>query len=164
MKDQKYNLKRISYLTFLSFFGTGFSPKAPGTVGSLATIPLILLFKYLEYSFTTILIITLLLFVVACFVADYAQNQENVHDPGWIVMDEVIGMLITWLFVFPSTGYLDIILVFILFRFFDIVKIFPANWCDQKIKNGMGTIIDDVVSALYAGGLLYLGKFFHLLN
>ncbi|MBT4791982.1 MAG: phosphatidylglycerophosphatase A [Halobacteriovoraceae bacterium] len=164
MKDQKLTPVRFIYLAFLSFFGTGFAPKAPGTFGSLATIPLLLLFKYLELSFLSVSIITCALFVIACFVADYAQKKEEVHDPGWIVMDEVIGMLITWLFVFPATDFYSLAAIFITFRFFDIVKIFPANWCDQKIINGAGTIIDDVVSAIYAGLVLKLLLFFNLLT
>lgn len=163
MKDQKFNVKRFLYLGFLSFFGTGFSPKAPGTIGSLATIPLILLLSYLDWSFSQVLGLTFILFIISCFVADYAQNKEKVHDPGWIVMDEVIGMLITWLFVFPRTDWKSLLLVFIIFRIFDIVKIFPANWCDKKIKNGMGTIIDDVISALYAGLVIYIGIYFQVI-
>lgn len=163
MKEQKFNFKRFSYLTFLSFFGSGFAPKAPGTFGSLATLPLIYLLAYLQARFAFVLILTVTLFIIACFVADYAQKQEDVHDPGWIVMDEVIGMLITWLFIFPKVDLVSLSLVFVLFRVFDIVKIFPANWCDKKIKNGMGTIIDDVISALYAGLVLYMGQIFQLL-
>ncbi len=90
MKDQKLNTYRLFYLSFLSFFGTGFSPKAPGTVGSLATIPLILLLAYLKLSFFSVLIFTIVLFIISCFIADYAQKKENVQDPGWIVIDEVI--------------------------------------------------------------------------
>lgn len=161
MKDQKFDIVRFFYLGFLSFFGTGFSPKAPGTVGSLATIPFILVLHYLGISFIQLIILICVLFIMACFIADYAQKRENVHDPGWIVMDEVIGMLITWCFIFPSVDPLALGILFILFRFFDIIKIFPANWCDQKIKNGAGTIIDDVVSAFYAGICLFaLNKFF----
>ena len=156
MKDQKLSVTRFLYLGFLSFFGTGFFPKAPGTVGSFATIGLILILAYFNISLTFLLISTTLLTILSCFIAEYAQNKEQVHDPGWIVMDEVIGMLFTWAFVFPSTHPLTIGLVFIIFRFFDIIKIFPANWCDQKIKNGAGTIIDDVISAIYAG-LVLLG-------
>ena len=164
MKEQKFNFIRFLYLSFLTFFGSGLSPKAPGTVGSLATIPLIYLIEYLHISFQWVLFGVILLTIISCFVADYAQKQEKIHDPGWIVIDEVIGMLVTWLFVFPSTEPLTLISLFILFRFFDIVKIFPANWCDKNITSGAGTIIDDVVSALYAGIILSAGTYFHLIQ
>lgn len=163
MKYQKFNLTRFSYLTFLTFFGTGLSPKAPGTVGSLATIPLILFIAHLKLSFALVLTLIFVLFLIACPVADYAQKKENVYDPGWIVIDEVIGMLITWSFVFPRVDLISLGLTFILFRFFDIIKIFPASWFDQKMKSGTGTIIDDVISAIYAGTILYFGQFFQLL-
>ena len=164
MKDQRLNFKRLFSLGFLSFFWVGFIPKAPGTFGSLATIPLILILHYYSLSFSSILLFTFLLFLLSCFIADLVQKKEKVHDPGWIVIDEVIGMLVTWLFIFPNVKPLQLFWVFILFRVFDIVKIFPANWCDKNIKNGMGTIIDDVISALYAGIFIYIGNYFNILS
>lgn len=164
MKEQKFNSLRFAYFSFLTFFGAGLSPKAPGTVGSLATLPLIYLLAKFDINFFTVFTGVFILTLVACYIADYAQKKENIHDPGWIVIDEVIGMLVTWLFVFPSTHPLTLIILFLVFRFFDIVKIFPANWCDEKIKNGAGTIIDDIISAIYAGLILSLGKYFHLIN
>lgn len=160
MKEQKFTFIRFMYLSFLSFFGTGFFPKAPGTVGSLATLPLIYGLAYLNCSFNFVLIGTIILTIISCFIADYAQKKESIHDPGWIVIDEVIGMLVTWLFIFPSTDPLLMTILFIGFRFFDIVKIFPADWCDKNIENGMGTIIDDVISGIYAGLLLIIVKIF----
>ena len=161
MKEQNFSIIRFISLGFLSFFGTGYFPKAPGTMGSLATIPLILGFNYFNVSLINTLIFTAILFIIACFVADYIQKKENVQDPGWIVIDEVIGMLITWLFIFPKVDPINLFLVFVFFRFFDIVKIYPANWCDKNIKSGMGTIIDDVVSALYAGLLVWMINYFY---
>ncbi|MDH5414340.1 MAG: phosphatidylglycerophosphatase A [Flavobacteriaceae bacterium] len=162
MKNQNINPVRFLYLSFLSFFGVGFSPKAPGTVGSLATIPLIYAMDYYHLSFATVAISTIILTFISCLVAHYAQIKENVHDPGWIVIDEVIGMLVTWLFIFPVVNLPNIILLFVFFRFFDIVKVWPANWCDKNIKNGAGTIIDDVISGIYAGVCLFLVNFFQL--
>lgn len=155
MKDQKLPFIRTLKLGFLSFFGTGHSPIAPGTVGSFFTLPLIYLLSYLNVSFLFLILFTLILFVIACIVADQVQKEMEVHDPGWIVIDEVIGMLVTWAFIFPRFDLKSGICLFVLFRFFDIVKIFPANYLDIKMKSGMGTIIDDVVSGLYAGLFLY---------
>lgn len=160
MKEQKFSFIRFISLGFLSFFGTGYSPKAPGTVGSLATIPLIILLNTFETSFLNTSIFIFILFLISCYVADYIQKKDKVQDPGWIVIDEVVGMLITWMFVFPKIDVINLLLVFIAFRFFDIVKIFPANWCDKNIKSGMGTIIDDVVSALYAGLFVWIVNYF----
>ncbi len=163
MKDQKFTFIRFFYLGFLSFFWTGFFPKAPGTIGSLATIPLIYLFHFYKISFLFLCLFILILFIFSCIIADYAQKKEDEYDPGWIVIDEVLGMLVTWLFIFPKIDYINIALLFCLFRFFDIIKIFPANWCDKNIKNGAGTIIDDIVSALYAGMILYGINYFNLI-
>ncbi len=163
MKDQNFRYIRFLYLSFLTFFGSGLAPKAPGTFGSLATIPLILLIAHLNASFLFVLSFTSALTIVACFVAHYAQKKEGVHDPGWIVIDEVIGMLVTWLFVFPNTNIITLTFVFIIFRVFDIIKIFPANWADKNIKNGAGTIIDDVISGIYAGITLLLLQSFRLI-
>lgn len=79
-------------------------------------------------------------------------------------MDEVIGMLVTWAFVFPSTDPLDIFLVFIIFRVFDIKKIWPATYFDKQVTHGFGTIFDDVISAIYAGLVVYCIKNFYLIN
>lgn len=159
MKDQK--LSTFILLTLLSFFGVGYMPKAPGTFGSLATIPLILWLAWINISTSALLALILILFVISSFAADKIQKQKNVQDPGWIVIDEVIGMLITWAFVLPSTKPLTLVMVFGIFRFFDIIKIFPANWCDKKIKSGMGTIIDDVVSGIYAGFCMLIINIFY---
>ena len=151
MKKQKNSLKTSLTLGFLSFFGTGYSPKAPGTAGSLATIPLIYLLSYLNISFVFLVLIICLLTLTACILAEKVQKARGLHDPGWIVIDEVIGMLITWLFIYPSTNVIDLILVFVTFRLFDIFKIWPASYFDKKVTHGSGTILDDVFSAIFAG-------------
>ena len=83
------------------------------------------------------------------------QKKYQLHDPGWIVIDEVLGIAVTWLFIAGYT-WLDYLLIFAFFRFFDIVKIWPASYFDKKVKHGAGTIIDDIISGIFAG-LLYLG-------
>jgi phosphatidylglycerophosphatase A len=92
--------------------------------------------------------------VAACLAADHVQKQLNVQDPQWIVVDEVIGMALTWAIVKPTTLSLWIG-CFVMFRFFDIVKLWPASYFDKKVKNGAGTILDDVVSGLFAGIFVY---------
>ena len=159
MKVQKQSTILRLKLLFLSYFGLGYAPKAPGTVGSLFTIPLFFLVNYLSASFEFVLIFTIILTVVACYVADSVQKELDVQDPGWIVMDEVIGMLVTWLFIFPNVDPPSLIVLFIAFRFFDIVKIQPAKFIDTKMKSGAGTILDDVVSAVYAGLVVLLYQY-----
>lgn len=149
MKDQKIHSPSIPSIMFLSWFYTGKVPKAPGTVGSLATFPLIFLLHYFHINIYSLLALIIVLYVSAVIVTEKVQQKFQLHDPQWIVIDEVIGMLITWSFVM-TIEYHHLFLVFTLFRFFDIVKFWPASYFD-RLHHGMGTITDDVVSAIYAG-------------
>ncbi len=157
MKEQKV----VSYVEgpslpvvlFLSWFYSGKAPKAPGTVGSLAALPLIFLLNALEINIYSLLALVVTLYVAAVLVTEQVQRKFQLHDPQWIVIDEVIGMLITWAFV-QSVAFPDLFLVFGLFRLFDIVKIWPASYFD-RLHHGVGTITDDVVSGLYAGIIAY---------
>lgn len=79
-------------------------------------------------------------------------------------MDEVIGMLVTWSFVFPSVNYNVLLPVLGLFRVFDIIKIWPASYFDKKIKHGFGTIVDDIISGLMAGSILWAINNYYLIS
>lgn len=152
MKDQKIQGPSIPVVMFLSWFFTGKSPKAPGTVGSLATLPLIYLLHYLHINIYSLTALIVVLFITAVVVTEKVQQKFHLHDPQWIVIDEVIGMLITWAFVM-SVEFHHLFAVFAVFRFFDIIKIWPASYFD-RLHHGVGTITDDVVSGLYAGLLV----------
>jgi phosphatidylglycerophosphatase A len=149
MKDQKIQGPPFLAVMFLSWFYTGKAPKAPGTAGSLATIPLIYFLHYINLNIYSLLALILALYVSAVLVTEHIQKKFSLHDPQWIVIDEVIGMLITWAFI-GTTSFHHLFLVFALFRFFDIIKIWPASYFD-RLHHGVGTITDDVVSGLYAG-------------
>jgi len=154
MKDQKLKGPGILPTLFLSWFYIGKLPKAPGTFGSLATLPLIYFLFSLHVNIYSLITCIILLYLIAVIVTERVQKQFHLHDPQWIVIDEVIGMLITWSFVMdiePST----IFLVFCSFRMFDITKIWPASYFD-KLHHGFGTITDDVISGLYAGIFTFL--------
>lgn len=151
MKDQKIQGPSFITVLFLSWFFTGKSPKAPGTVGSLATLPLIYLLDILNINIYSLILLILLLYIAAVFITERTQKKFQLHDPQWIVIDEVIGMLITWAFVM-DLEFNHLFLVFALFRFFDIIKIWPASYFD-RLHHGFGTITDDVVSGVYAGVL-----------
>lgn len=149
MKEQKIQGPKGLSLLFLSWFYTGKSPKAPGTVGSLATLPLIYLLHYVHLHLYGLIALIVILYTAAVITAQRVQLEFGLKDPQWIVIDEVIGMLITWAFVM-TVDFPTLFLVFSLFRFFDIVKLWPANYFD-RIPHGFGTITDDVISAVYAG-------------
>jgi phosphatidylglycerophosphatase A len=149
MKDQKIQNPSVPAMLFLSWFYTGKVPKAPGTMGSLATLPLIYLLHYLQINIYGLLALIAVLFVASVIVTQHVQEKFHLHDPQWIVIDEVIGMLITWSFVM-NVEFHSLFLVFAVFRLFDIIKIWPASYFD-RLHHGIGTITDDVVSAIYAG-------------
>lgn len=140
---------------FLSFGGVGFIPKAPGTWGTLATLPL--LWGLGALKFPNFLAIPFIIFITAgtCYVTEAVQKKYELHDPQWIVIDEVLGMFTTWFFMTGAPAW-HLIPAFILFRFFDIVKIWPASWFDREVHHGAGTILDDIISGIYAGITYYL--------
>ena len=135
-----------------SWFGTGFSPVASGTVGTLGAIPLYLLLTTI--SLPLYLLSLLAFFFFSCWASGHAEVIFGEKDSGKIVIDEVIGFLITMTAVTPSP--LSIVAGFLLFRFFDITKIPPARFFDQKMKNGYGVVLDDVVAGIYACLSLHL--------
>jgi phosphatidylglycerophosphatase A len=135
---------------YLSWFGVGFIRKAPGTWGSLAALPLC--FWMASFSVTIKIIFITVLTLIAIVLAQHYQTRHQLHDPQWIVIDEVLGMLICTIFLPQQLNYFWLI-AFILFRIFDIIKIWPASWFD-RLHHGAGTILDDVISAFYALSLL----------
>ena len=137
---------------FLSVVGVGFSPVAPGTFGTIAALPFLYLLGYAHVSNWLIFAFLLPLAFFASLEADKAQIKYKIHDPSWIVVDEVIGMSVAWLFR-SSDDLWNLMVLAVLFRFFDIIKIWPATYFDQKMQHGAGVILDDVVSGIYAGVL-----------
>lgn len=125
---------------------------ASGTVGTLAAIPLYLILAGLPISYYLLSLISLTIF--SFWVSGKAEAIFNEKDSGKIVIDEVVGYLVTMTGV--SLSLPAIILGFFLFRFFDIVKVPPANIIDRRLKNGIGVVMDDVVAGIYACLLLHL--------
>lgn len=143
------SLKNLEII-MLSFFGIGFLPYAPGTFGSLAAIPLLYTLTYFKVPWVLLLPFILVTTAISSFLSEYVQKKFNCHDPQWIVIDEVLGMMVAWLFISDGT-LIQLLIMFILFRFFDIIKFWPASYFDKKVKHGTGIIIDDLVSGVYAG-------------
>lgn len=140
-----------------SGLGAGYSPWASGTVGSLLAIPFVLVLLPLPVTSYLVTIITFSF--MACWISDNAQLLYKEHDSHHIVIDEVAGMLFT--FVGQEPHWLTIATGFILFRAFDIWKPFPCRRIDQCVKGGLGVVLDDVVAGIYANiGLWILGYYF----
>jgi len=124
--------------------GSGLSPKAPGTAGTLLTVPLVYFLQ--QQTLLVYCLVTLFVLLTGSWVCGYAAKKLNVHDHSAIVYDEVAGFLIT-MFMIPANWSL-MLLGFILFRFFDAVKPWPISWCDKNIGGGFGIMFDDVVAGL----------------
>ena len=127
-------------------FYSGYLPKAPGTWGSL--VGLLLFFLLHTLSLPVYLAIVAGLFMVGSFAAGEAEKIMDHQDPGLVVIDEIVGMLITMTAV-PATP-LVMALGFILFRVFDIAKPFPILLVDQRLHGGVGIMLDDVIAGIYS--------------
>jgi len=130
--------------------GAGLVSKAPGTWGSLLAVPLFLvLAPYHEAVYVGWVAV---LFVAGVYLSGRTARALGVHDHSAIVIDEVVGMLVTWVAVAP--GWFTIIAGFLLFRFFDIVKPWPISRVDQGLEGGMGIMLDDLLAGLMAAVVL----------
>lgn len=132
---------------FLAFgFGSGASPVAPGTCGTLAAIPLYWILQGL--SLPIYLVITAVLTGIGVGLCEIACRDTGVHDNPGVVWDEIAGYLITM--IAAPKGWVWIGLGFVLFRLFDIWKPWPIRWLDRRVGGGLGVMLDDVVAAIYA--------------
>jgi len=91
-------------------------------------------------------------FVVGVYLCERTSRDLGVHDHGGIVWDEFVGLWITLILVPPGWGWL--LLGFVLFRFFDIIKPQPIGWADKKVAGGFGIMLDDVLAGIYAWAVL----------
>ncbi|MBX2988524.1 MAG: phosphatidylglycerophosphatase A [Bdellovibrionaceae bacterium] len=133
-------------LLIATFFGVGRLPRSPGTWGTLATIPLALLLMWLGPLWHMAVIVVLL--PLGIWAADAFDRSETRHDCQEIVIDEVLGFLITMLWM-PLT-WQAVVIGFVLFRTLDILKPFPISVLDQRVKGGFGVMVDDVAAGLIA--------------
>lgn len=125
-------------------FGAGLIPKAPGTMGTLAAIPLYILLSLLDpwlYGAAT-----LAAFVAGVFICGYTARRLGIEDPKSVVWDEVVGFLISMAFVPYSLVW--IAAGFVLFRLLDILKPWPIRWLDRHVKGGLGIMLDDAAAGL----------------
>ena len=131
-------------------FGAGFTPKAPGTVGTLLSMPLFIVLAYWHWAVSAAVLIVM--FGAGVVICDRAAGVLGLKDPGSIVWDEFVGMGITVLGLTPILSFADAVwwlVAFILFRLFDIAKPCPARYFDRW-SGGMGIMMDDVAAGFYA--------------
>jgi len=132
---------------FISFgFGSGLLPKAPGTYGTIAAIPFVLLMQYTPWY--VYLLILIGVFAASIFMCDITAKALGVEDHPGIVLDEIVGLMVT-MFLIP-TGFYWLLAGFILFRIFDIWKPWPIKIIEKTFMGGLGIVMDDVVAGIYA--------------
>lgn len=152
MRAIRFQQAKLSFWGKLSedlacFLGSGYSPVAPGTVGTLAALPLASFLSNLALPLK-ISLLALLLVVSWLVTARYLKDHPGNLDPKEVVIDEVVGICLTACFLPARNRWL--IAAFVAFRFFDIVKPWPIRTVDRKVKNAAGVILDDLIAGLFA--------------
>jgi phosphatidylglycerophosphatase A len=135
-------------------FGTGLAPRAPGTFGSLLGVALA--WATLPLAVEVRLSLALALFLVGIWICGEAGKRLAVHDHPGVVWDEIVAMYLV-LLAFPATISYSIA-GYILFRLFDIWKPWPIRDLDHRLGGGLGTMLDDLLAALYAASLIAFGR------
>ena len=152
-------IKLANFFVSLSFAGY-IKLIPPGTFASFLSI--VILFPIVEYKiisleiFVTIFIVIFLLSLF--FINKYSSHTQS-HDSKIIVIDEFLGIYLILIFydqIKIINPYITILLVFILFRFFDILKLYPANIVDKKLRSAFGVILDDLIAGIYTIIVLYI--------
>jgi phosphatidylglycerophosphatase A len=145
---------RAIIIFFATAIYTGYAPIAPGTAGSVVGVVLVwIAFGPLwARSPALCLAVFAVAFAVSCWIAGRAEEIFDEHDCPKIVIDEVLGMAAT-MFGNPIT-WPWIIAGFALFRFFDVIKVFPADVIDRRVPDGLGVMLDDLAAAIYANIVL----------
>ena len=136
-----------SPIQFLAFgFGSGLAPKAPGTFGTLAAVPIYwFIADWPALWYAGFILATAL---VGIWICGAVSKQLGVHDHGGIVWDEFVGYWITMWAV--PVDWVWIIAGFLVFRVFDIVKPWPIRWLDKQVKGGFGIMVDDILAGVMA--------------
>lgn len=143
------NNKQVEALA--TFFYLGKASIAPGTLGTLGAVPVVILLGLanpIVYVLGTVGI-----GIASVFVAQQYEHQFGVHDSRNVVIDEVVGFLVAMIWL-PLT-WQTLVAAFVMFRIFDIWKPFPINLIDQKVKGGVGVVLDDVVAGIATNLILH---------
>ena len=163
------DLKKFSHLSS-TFFGVGLLPKAPGTWGSFVALFLFFGLIYVQISIFFHLIFFIFFSIASIIICEIASKDLVEKDHKTIVIDEVAGAGLSFLFIpllgiynfstleWQKESYLAAFILIILFRFFDILKPHPISFIDSKFKSGFGIVCDDLVAGIFAGLTLLGGN------
>ena len=152
-------IKFANFFVSLSFAGY-IKLIPPGTFASFLSI--VFLFPIVEYKIISLEIfvaIFIVFFLLSLFFISQFSLHTKSHDSKIIVIDEFLGIYLILLFydqIKIINPYVTMMLIFILFRFFDILKIFPANIVDKRLKSAFGVILDDLIAGIYTIIILYI--------
>ena len=139
--------------------GSGLTPVAPGTFGTLAALPLCWALGHYS-ALWLYLLATVSLFCLGWWAAAWVVRTYQIQDPGVIVIDEWAGMAITWLPVayWPHAQHFwpTLAAAFLVFRATDIIKPWPANWADAKLHGGFGAMLDDAFAGIWSAAIMLL--------
>jgi len=150
----KFNLANPVHFLALGF-GSGLLKPGPGTWGTLSAIPLYYALAHLlVLPLPTYLAVVVMSFLVGVYLCGKTAEDVGVHDHGAIVWDEIVGFFITMIAINPT--WTNIIVGFVLFRIFDILKPWPIKVVDRSVHGGFGIMIDDVIAGLVACAILHL--------
>ncbi len=140
-------------LLFTSVFYTGHVPFASGTVATLiGGVPLYIALSRLEPAMY--LVVLIILCLLSIYLSHCAEVILQEKDSSKIVIDEVIGYLVA--LVYLPVSWKIMVIAFVLFRVFDISKLFPVNLVERKVSGGAGIVLDDVAAGLYANAIVQL--------
>ncbi|GAA6799665.1 phosphatidylglycerophosphatase A [Helicobacter pylori] len=132
---------------FLTLFFSGYSKKAPGTIGSL--VALLLGLPVLIFSANTLFLAAVLIGLIAIAQIDKEEEESKIHDSSYIVIDELVGM---WLaMAISGLSLAGVVLSFIFFRIYDITKPSLIGKIDKEVKGGLGVVADDALAGVLSG-------------
>lgn len=140
-------------------FGSGLAPFMPGTFGTLAGLPFLTLIHYMPMAGFAAL--TAVFAVVGITICEKTAKDMKVHDHGAIVWDEIVGIMLTFLWIPLSLP--TIVAGFVLFRLFDILKPWPISLLDKNVSGGLGIMLDDLLAGIFACGCLHALVYYSVL-
>lgn len=145
-----------------TWFYAGYTPKAPGTAGSLAAVAIaFLLATTFGWNPREIALMGALLLPVGIWAAGVVEREAKTKDPQIVVVDEVVGQWIAFIGITPRVNWINTLAAFVLFRLFDMWKPWPVRRL-EKLEGGWGIVLDDAMAGVYAALVLLVAGWFNL--
>lgn len=148
--------KKVNLMHWLACgFGSGISPVAPGTMGTLVAVPIYYGLSFFRLDYYALVV--LFLAAIGIFLCDKTAKDWGVHDHQSIVWDEIVGYLIAMTALPVQWNWM--LAGFCLFRFFDILKPWPIGWADRQVSGGLGIMLDDVLAGMISCFILHGARY-----